>query len=153
MHPQFTPPLTPESIRFWSKVNFNGPLWQNTHCWLWTACLAQGYGKVGWQGRKLYAHRLAYEMLHEALPKETILDHLCRRPACVNPQHLEPVSQRINVLRGESPFAKNARKTHCLRGHSLQGVNVYLPPPPRNNQRHCRECGRIRDRKYYREQQ
>lgn len=51
------------------------------------------------------------------LPKGRDVDHLCGVTLCVNPAHLEVVTHRTNILRGNSPQAANARKTHCPRGH------------------------------------
>ena len=48
----------------------------------------------------------------------------CRNPACVNPDHLEPVSIRENLLRGVGPSAQHAKKTHCPAGHSYAGKNL-----------------------------
>ena len=95
--------------RFWQKVD------KTPGCWLWTACVTGlGYGqfRVTHGAPTVYAHRWAYEAMVGPIPDELVLDHLCRTPSCVNPSHLEPVTQRINVLRGESPVAKRARQTH-----------------------------------------
>jgi hypothetical protein len=71
------------------------------------------------------------------------LDHLCRNKACVNPAHLEPVTNRENVLRGVGLSAENARKTHCKRGHPLSGDNVVVSKGGRK--RRCVACERLRD--------
>src|SRR5882672_6137680 len=89
-------------------------------CWLWTGSRTRkGYGRVQWDGRTVQAHRLVYELLVGPIPVGLYLDHLCRNPRCVRPDHCEPVSNGENVLRGFGPPAVNARKTHCLRGHPL----------------------------------
>lgn len=64
------------------------------------------------------------------------LDHLCRNIACANPEHLEPVTQRENVLRGVGPTAINAAKTTCIHGHSL--ADAYINPS--SGSRMCRAC-------------
>lgn len=118
-----------------------------TGCWNWTAGVdGKGYGlyyvKLAngrWTTRR--AHRVVYELVNGPITSET-LDHLCRNPACVNPDHLEEVSNRENVLRGEGFAACNARKTHCPRGHPYDEVNTYRKP---SGGRHCRKCRRIRE--------
>lgn len=120
---------------------------QENGCWIWTAALNNhGYGTtVGVDKRHAYAHRLSYELHVGPIPDGMSLDHLCRTPACVNPDHLEPVTQRENVLRGRGPFARNAAKTHCIRGHAYTPENTYY----RRDRigRMCRECNRLRDRR------
>ncbi len=120
------------TARFWTKVDKTGT------CWLWTgAKKATGYGvfrKHADQNPRP-AHRLAYEELIGPVPEGLELDHLCRVRACVNPAHLEPVTGRVNILRGFSPPAQNARKTECINGHPLIPENLYL-----HGQRKCKTC-------------
>lgn len=108
-----------------------------------------GYGLfyVG-EGRsaRTYAHRWSYEYHVGPIPEDLHVDHLCRNRACVNPAHLEPVTVRENLLRGEGPSAANARKTHCPKGHPLSGDNLYVHP--RKIMRRCRECMRNQSRQY-----
>lgn len=87
--------------------------------------------------RTMRAHVWAYEFMVEAVPDGLQLDHLCRKPACVNPEHLEPVSPRVNTLRGLAPSAMNAVKTHCKRGHGFTSTNTYLRT---DGSRVCRRC-------------
>lgn len=104
-------PPTPDQ-RFWAKVD------KTETCWLWTAGLNRhGYGQFKLNGRTRTAHRLAYEWLVGEIPEGLHLDHLCRVRHCVNPDHLEPVTCRVNLLRGETLQARNAAKTHCPQGH------------------------------------
>lgn len=78
--------------RFWAKVDVPGNL--DHGCWEWTgAKSAGGYGQIGAGGRIIYAHRFAYERLERPLEDSEILHHLCGNPACVNAQHLQPMSQ------------------------------------------------------------
>lgn len=111
-------------------------------CWLWRGELRKGYGRVLFGGGRLSAHRVVYEMEVGPIPEGLVIDHLCRNHACVNPEHMEPVTQRVNVLRGVAPAAANARKTHCLRGHAFDDENTY---PVRVGGRGCRACDRRRN--------
>jgi hypothetical protein len=128
----------PEEIRFWAKVVISA-----TGCWLWTrATTKDGYGHFypTRSRQAVLAHRWAYEFLVGPIPAEKELDHVCRVPACVNPAHLEPVTHRVNCLRGQSPYAKKARQTHCKHGHEFTPENTMI----HRGCRECRECERIR---------
>ena len=106
-----------------------------THCWIGQLSkFPAGYGNR--QGTP--AHRLYYEELVGPIPEGLVTDHLCRNRDCVNPGHLEPVTNRENILRGEGITAQNARKTHCKRGHPLSGDNLYIDPS--TGGRVCRVC-------------
>lgn len=122
-------------------------------CWRWTGRTSPLYGKllVRVEGITVqrYAHRVVYEMFRGPIPDGLTIDHLCRNPPCVNPWHLEPVTQGVNTLRGNAVSAVNLRKTHCLRGHPLFGDNVYWRRD-RPGTRQCKACGlelrRLRNR-------
>jgi hypothetical protein len=119
--------------RFWPKVDFSAD------CWTWQASVSTGgYGKFSiststWRN----AHRIAYELLVGPIPVGLELDHLCKNRLCVNPDHLEPVSRRINNLRSASITANRARQTHCIRGHEFTPENTRVD---RRNRRNCRRC-------------
>ncbi|MEE9149964.1 MAG: HNH endonuclease signature motif containing protein [Candidatus Tectomicrobia bacterium] len=129
----------PAAERFWKKVELT-----EQDCWVWTGHLRRGYGTLMRNGEDGYAHRFAYESLVGPIPEGLTIDHLCRNRACVNPAHMEPVTHRVNILRGEGLCAKNARKTHCKHGHPLTVENVYLF----RGSRCCRECQQRRVREY-----
>lgn len=141
--------------RFWSKVQERGG------CWLWIGAIGQnGYGRYLADSRRIIggvrvrsrgsrdAHRTAYRALVSEIAEGLTLDHLCRTRACVNPAHLEPVTQRVNVLRGESAPAVNAAKTRCIRGHELSGSNLRIVR--RRDGRTARECITCRRARRYR---
>ena len=123
--------------RFFLKVRM-------THtCWVWTGATTRrrGYGRIRvGGGEKMLAHRLAYEWFVGPIPEGLVLDHLCRNPRCCNPQHLEAVDHRENCLRGTSPWAQNARKTHCANGHEFTPENTRISRGARD----CRACKRER---------
>lgn len=108
-------------------------------CWNWTGQKSpKGYAVTHFKGiSTTRAHRVFYMLLVGEVPKGFELDHLCRNRSCVNPDHLEVVTTKVNVLRGIGPTAINARKTHCIRGHPLSGDNLYTR---RSGKRQCRIC-------------
>ena len=122
---------------------------QEDGCWVWQgARLTNGYGSVrvlrDGVSKAALAHRLAYELVSGPIPAGMQLDHLCRVRHCINPTHLEPVTQVTNILRGESPWARRKRQTHCIHGHPLAGANVRVR---RDGTRQCRECDREQQRR------
>jgi HNH endonuclease len=116
----------PVEERFWSKVS--GDSYES--CWLWVGGLhPDGYGIFYLNNMPRRAHRIGYELMVGPIPDGLQLDHLCRVRHCVNPWHLEPVTNRVNSLRGAGPTLARARgfsKTHCKYGHPLSGVNVSV---------------------------
>ncbi len=140
------------SERFWSKVDKGGP----GGCWLWTGgAVGNGYGGFGVGSltdgtrRVAYAHRYAYELLVGPVPEGLVLGHRCHVRRCINPVHLEPVTGRVNALRGKGSAAAHARKTHCPKGHPYDLLNTYVDPAGR---RHCRECSRTKVNAWKRKQ-
>jgi hypothetical protein len=131
--------------RFWRHV-VRDP---DTECWIWTGGLHwSGYGRLAIKnGPNLRAHRVAYELLVGPIPEGLDLDHVkargCERRDCCNPAHLEPVTRRENLLRGETISARNAAKTHCPAGHPYTTDNTYYY----QGRRSCATCVRERVRK------
>lgn len=116
-----------------------------TGCWIWCGQLNnQGYGRVSIDGKRHLAHRLMYRFLVGPLLAGMELDHLCRRPACVNPEHLEVVDGRENVRRGTSPVAVNMARETCKHGHPFDLTNTYVVV--KTGQRQCRKCKARRER-------
>jgi len=136
----------PLQERFWSHLKV-----QDNKCWLWFGQKSnKGYGQLPEAGRgskMLLAHRVAYQLYKGLIPEGLELDHLCRTPLCVNPDHLEAVSHRENVKRGNSPGAKIHRLGTCNRGHPVNDVNMYFRKD-RIGTWNCRVCRReLRKRK------
>jgi len=110
-----------------------------------------GYGQVRRENKNYSVHRLFYIRYKGPIPNGLVLDHLCRVRDCVNPQHLEAVSQKINSLRGESVCAQLAKRTHCNNGHVYSKSNVCRANLLRGS-RECYECAKQRAIKRYHEQ-
>jgi hypothetical protein len=137
-------PLSMEK-RFFAKLHM-----EQSGCWTWLGSQMEHFGMAYgrfWDGSNVVgAHRFAYEYFKRTkLDKSMEVDHLCRNSLCVNPDHLEAVSHRENMLRGNSPVANKARQTHCKYGHPLSGDNLVLVGTGRK----CRTCIRRMNRKSY----
>lgn len=148
-------PLTVKQIqgdtekRLLSRIDQRGP----DECWPWTGAKSQtGYGLAGAGGRRgggAAAHRMVYETFVGPIPDGKDIDHLCHvaekckggitcpHRACCNPKHLAPEESVANTMRGNSPAAINARKTHCNNGHEFNVINTHVS---RAGKRACRPC-------------
>jgi hypothetical protein len=142
-------------------AKFEVSVWEiheGTPCWDWTAASDQnGYGRIGvrefgmWLPR--YAHRVAYELYTGELPEAHDIDHLCRRPGCVQPAHLEAVPHNVNCQRGLNGDLKHLVMRpprqrpfdYCVRGHRMEGVGVTVNA---NGGRICLYCRDSAARRY-----
>ena len=133
-HNSKTPHLPPFQ-RFMQFVDKRG----EEECWTWVGALdGNGYGRFWVDGRLVPAHRWLCEQMRGHLPRDLQVDHLCFNPPCVNPSHLEPVPQGVNVQRS---YNRRGSMEHCLNGHARTPENVRL-----DAEGHivCRECVRVR---------
>ena len=126
----------PLAERFWARVK------KTDTCWLWQGETGDGYGRIAENGRKRLAHHVSLALAGRTIPDGLEIDHLCRVRSCVRPDHLEAVTHRENNLRGDN---RKRSQTHCLRGHSLSGANVYTTPG--TTKRACRACRLFRERR------
>lgn len=103
-----------------------------TSCVLWSGKVqSDGYGYFYRDGKKVYAHRAAYEEHVGPIPERYEVDHVCLVRACVEPTHLEAVPAAENKRR------QHTRKTHCKQGHEFNEANTYWR---KNGGRQCRRC-------------
>lgn len=129
--------------RFWEKCE-QREMGFETPCLIWTGAKTGnrynrgGYGRFMVRPRVRMAHRYAYEVMVSTIPEGRELDHRCGNRACVNWEHLEPVTHAENVRRGTGGSNMRA-KTHCPQGHPYDADNTYLAP---NGSRGCRTCRR-----------
>lgn len=131
-------PLTDTKNRLLNKMaQING-------CWIWQGTERKnGYGGAGKRLSRgkwstVSAHRLSYETFVGPIPKGLTIDHLCRTKLCINPDHLEAVSQKVNNFRAPN-YVGN--RTHCPSGHEYSAENTNTS----SNRRRCLTCHRLRE--------
>lgn len=118
---------------------------QPSGCWNWThSCYRNGYAKMAIKAKAYLAHRKFYEHYVGPIPDGLQIDHLCRNRKCVNPKHLEPVTQQENINRGVAVPVINRAKTHCFRGHPFTSENTYHYTSPHGPARQCLQCNHDR---------
>lgn len=134
-------------------------------CWLWPGATSKGHGHISWSigNRQMVygrVHRVMYTARRGAIPEDLDLDHLCHDPRvchpevaaecphrrCCNPDHLEPATRQINLLRGGTVTAKRASVVECPQGHVYTDENTITD---KKGRRSCRECVCERNRQYY----
>lgn len=119
----------------------------NKGCWNYTRAKDfLGYGKIGYLGKVISAHRVSYMVWKGKIPDGLTIDHLCKNPSCINPDHLEAVTLRENVLRSRRMTDNKSRKTHCINGHELTEENTYIIKS--HYARKCRTCARVYSHDY-----
>ncbi len=143
--PRSLHPMDDTVIQRWARF-VTLPAWRDD-CWLWTGSDCghedepdRNHGQFWLHHKRYMAHRVSYERFVGPIPEGYEIDHLCRVPKCVNPDHLEAVTPRENKLRGTSVMARNARKTHCKHGHPFSPANTRVRKSGRA--RTCLTCAR-----------
>jgi hypothetical protein len=124
-------------------------------CWLWTGTIEyNSYGRLHLANGQKLVHILSFEIFKGKIGQGLIIDHTCHNQdeqckggwfcihrRCINPDHLDAVTQKQNICNGKGLCANNARKTMCDSGHVFDLFNTYIA---KNGSRHCRECWRIK---------
>lgn len=135
----------PIKQRFLSKVDFSS---SPIGCWIYCGNIDRRgtkneYGRFWFMEKSVMAHRFSYEFIGDkTIPEGYQVDHLCKNQLCVNPNHLQAVSQKENSNRSNNPMAINSRRTECIRGHPLSGINLYTA---KNGTRKCKMCIKMRN--------
>ncbi len=135
-----------------AKERFFKFIQKTNSCWIWIGARCGGnggkaeYGAFAHSKKQGYAHRFSYELTNGPIPKGLHIDHLCKNKLCVNPDHLEAVTHRENLMRGETLPGINAKKTYCKREHEFTTENTYVTPKGRS----CKICRNNAVKEWYR---
>lgn len=108
-------------------------------CWNWNE--NRTYPTAYFDGNKEKAYRFSYSIFNGALKEGLVIDHLCRNPRCVNPEHLEQITNGENIRRGINPISENYKKTQCNRGHPFNVGNTYIRKDGKG--RMCKACRKV----------
>lgn len=131
-----------DSARIFGRVNLDG----YDDCWEWQGPLSRGgYGITHLKSMStVQVHRLSYSVMVGPIPTGLVIDHLCKNRKCVNPNHLEPVTDRENVYRANpSAVQMNVDENRCANGHIYTDVK-----PEVDRSRRCMTCRREAYKRY-----
>lgn len=136
--------IAPLLVRFARDASLDCP---DADCWPWMGYVNKsGYGYLydPRLRRQTTVHRIAYEAMVGPIPEGLTIDHLCKNRRCVNPAHMEVVTQAVNCLRGDGPSSQNARRDTCRNGHLKTSHHFYTAPDGKN--RWCMTCANAKRR-------
>jgi hypothetical protein len=141
--------------RFWGFVPQGLPA---DACWQWAGSVNNwGYGRMNWDGAAIQAHRRIYELTYGPIPEGMVIDHTCHNGSgcpggptcphrsCVNPAHLELVTNKVNTQRGQAPSTVIAASGRCKNGHPFDRIEQR----DGRTRQYCSTCRREISRRYY----
>ena len=113
-------------------------------CWMWTGTVGtRNHGLLKYKGKYISAHKTAYRVFVGEIPEGMNVSKVCKERLCVNPDHMRLVDMYESQMEGESPSARNKRKTHCCLGHEFTEENTIVRYSKKGRRgRSCRECRR-----------
>lgn len=154
-------PVTEEHMTERVKERFFAKVEKTDTCWNWTgartarrperpqAPAKPGYGSININGRPFYAHRASWLMHNGPLIPGLVIDHLCENTLCVNPEHLQQVTNQENSMRSPRHSVNHGgyhKKTHCKYGHDRQGAPGVCPTCYKNARKPKTHCNRGHER-------